>query len=70
MHIKSRPLSFLIVFIVHLRIFYRRFIFVSIPMMEKHILEKSKGYAEYQKRVSMLILWPKKAKSHGKAAAI
>jgi steroid 5-alpha reductase family enzyme len=37
------------------------FIFLSIPLIEKHKLEKRPEYAAYKKRVSMLILWfPKK----------
>ena len=31
------------------------FLFVSIPMMETHMLEKCPGYSAYQKRVSVLI---------------
>lgn len=31
------------------------FIFISIPMMEKYVLAKRPSYAEYKKRVSMLI---------------
>jgi len=30
------------------------FRFISIPMMEKHLLEKSGGYADYQKKVNIL----------------
>ncbi|MEO6167584.1 MAG: DUF1295 domain-containing protein [Chitinophagales bacterium] len=30
------------------------FVFISIPMMEKHLLEKRPSYSEYQKRVSAL----------------
>ena len=36
------------------------FLFISIPMMETHILEKCSGYAAYQKKVSMLIPLPPK----------
>ncbi len=34
------------------------FIFISIPMMETHIAEKCPAYADYQKRVSMLVPMP------------
>ncbi len=33
------------------------FVFISIPMMEKHILESRPGYKQYRARVSMLIPW-------------
>lgn len=33
------------------------FLFVSIPMMEKHNLENREDYAEYQSRTSVLLLW-------------
>ncbi|QQO10620.1 DUF1295 domain-containing protein [Breznakiella homolactica] len=36
------------------------FYFISIPMMEKHMLGKRPEYAEYQKNVSMLIPMPPK----------
>lgn len=36
------------------------FIFVSIPLMEKRNLLRRSGYAEHQKRVSVLIPWFKK----------
>ncbi len=36
------------------------FVYISIPMMEKRLLESKKGYKEYQKNTSMLILLPKK----------
>ncbi|MBL7062555.1 MAG: DUF1295 domain-containing protein [Dehalococcoidia bacterium] len=37
------------------------FIFVSIPMMDRHLLKKKQAYAENMKRVSALIPWlPKK----------
>ncbi len=35
------------------------FVFISIPMLEKKMVLKHPDYAEYQKRVSMLILIPK-----------
>jgi steroid 5-alpha reductase family enzyme len=35
------------------------FIFISIPMMEKHTA-KREGFAEYKKKVSMLVPWPRK----------
>ena len=34
------------------------FVFVSIPMMEKHNLERRQDYAEYQARTSVLLLLP------------
>ena len=34
------------------------FLVVSIPMMEKHNLERRPDYAEYRKKTSMLFLWP------------
>lgn len=37
------------------------FIFISIPMMEKHLSKRRSDYAEYQQKVSKLIPWfPKK----------
>ena len=33
------------------------FVFISIPMMEKHIIESKPDYLLYKKRVSMLIPW-------------
>jgi steroid 5-alpha reductase family enzyme len=33
------------------------FIFISIPMMEKHILSSTPSYSEYQKQVAMFIPW-------------
>lgn len=36
------------------------FIFISIPMMEKHILIKNPNYIAYQKEVSPLIIWFRK----------
>lgn len=33
------------------------FMFISIPLMERHILETRPGYINYQKRVSMIIPW-------------
>jgi len=36
------------------------FIFVSIPMMEKHILASKPAYSRYQKQVSVLKLMPRK----------
>ena len=36
------------------------FIFVSIPMMEKHILDSKPAYSRYQKQVSVLKLMPRK----------
>lgn len=36
------------------------FVFVSIPMMEKYIIETRPGYSEYQKKVSVLKLLPRK----------
>ncbi|MCJ7471990.1 MAG: DUF1295 domain-containing protein, partial [Actinobacteria bacterium] len=36
------------------------FIFVSIPMMEKHILSSKPAYRRYQKQVSVLKLMPRK----------
>lgn len=36
------------------------FVFISIPMMEKHVIAKRPSYAQYIKTVPMLIPWPKK----------
>jgi steroid 5-alpha reductase family enzyme len=36
------------------------FVFISIPMMEKYVMAKRPGYAEYKKTVPMLIPFPKK----------
>jgi steroid 5-alpha reductase family enzyme len=36
------------------------FVFVSIPMMERHLLEKNPDYAEYRKKVRPLVFWPRK----------
>jgi steroid 5-alpha reductase family enzyme len=36
------------------------FVFISIPMMEKHVAEKRPIYAEYKQRVPMLIPWKPK----------
>jgi steroid 5-alpha reductase family enzyme len=36
------------------------FVFVSIPMMEKRMLEKRPHYAEHQKRVSVLVPWARR----------
>ena len=33
------------------------FVFISIPMMEKHVLKKYPDYEDYQKRVSMVVPW-------------
>ncbi|MEX1378316.1 MAG: DUF1295 domain-containing protein [Eubacteriales bacterium] len=33
------------------------FVFISIPMMEKHVLKKYPEYESYQKRVSMVVPW-------------
>lgn len=33
------------------------FVFISIPMMEKHVVQKRPSYAEYQSQVSMLVPW-------------
>lgn len=33
------------------------FVFISIPMMEKHLMEKHPAYRDYQKKVSALIPW-------------
>ena len=38
------------------------FIFVSIPMMEKHILASIPAYSSYRKQVSVLKLMPRKSK--------
>jgi len=35
------------------------FMFISIPLMEKHILKAKPNYAHYQKQVSMIIPWPR-----------
>jgi steroid 5-alpha reductase family enzyme len=37
------------------------FLFVSLPMIEKRMLARRPGYAERQRRVSLLIPWPRKA---------
>ena len=36
------------------------FIFISIPMEEKHMIEYKKSYFDYQKKVSMLLILPQK----------
>ena len=36
------------------------FVFISIPMMERHVEQKLPEYSEYKRRVSMLILWKRK----------
>lgn len=36
------------------------FVFISIPMMEKRLLETKQGYTEYKKATSMLMLLPKR----------
>ena len=36
------------------------FVFISIPMMEKRLLETKQGYAEYKKATSMLMLLTKR----------
>lgn len=36
------------------------FVFISIPMMEKRLMEKREDYAEVKRRVSMLIPWKRK----------
>lgn len=36
------------------------FVFISIPMMEKRLLDSKTGYAEYKKATSMLMLLPKR----------
>jgi steroid 5-alpha reductase family enzyme len=38
------------------------FIFVSIPMMEKHILATRPAYSYYQEQVSLLNLMPRRIK--------
>jgi steroid 5-alpha reductase family enzyme len=38
------------------------FIFISIPIMEKHNAKKRSSYAEYMKKVSFLIPWKRKIK--------
>lgn len=37
------------------------FVFISIPMMEKRLLETKQGYGEYKKSTSMLLLLPRKS---------
>ncbi|MDP4091375.1 MAG: DUF1295 domain-containing protein [Bacillota bacterium] len=39
------------------------FIFISIPMMEQHVLASRPDYAQYRNKVSMLIPWFRKEKS-------
>ncbi len=36
------------------------FYYVSIPLMEKRLVDRRKGYKEYQKKVSVLLLLPQK----------
>jgi len=36
------------------------FVFISIPMMEKHVMKKRPAYSTYKKAVPMLLPWPKK----------
>ena len=38
------------------------FIFISVPMMENHVILSKPGYAAYKKRVSMLVPWPRRAR--------
>ena len=38
------------------------FIFISIPMMEQHVIISRPGYAQYKKSVSMLLPWFRKDK--------
>ncbi len=38
------------------------FVFISIPMMEKRMLERKEGYAGYLKHTSMLLIFPKRNK--------
>ena len=33
------------------------FLFISIPMMEKHVSERHEGYDEYKSKVSILVPW-------------
>ncbi len=41
------------------------FLFVSIPLMEKHLLQRRSGYAEYQRRVSAFVPWWRKQGTAG-----
>ena len=36
------------------------FLFISIPLMEKRLLQRRPDYAEYRRRTSMLLLLPPK----------
>lgn len=38
------------------------FVFISIPMMERHLKESRKTYKDYQKQVSMIIPWFKRVR--------
>ncbi len=38
------------------------FVFISVPMMETHVILSKPGYAAYRKRVSMLVPWPRRAR--------
>ena len=40
------------------------FLFISIPMMEKHLLEKRPAYRNYQANISSLIPWFQNSKHH------
>ena len=40
------------------------FVFISVPMMEKRLLQTRPGYAAYKRATSMLLLWPPKKMSH------
>ena len=40
------------------------FLFISIPIMEKHNEERRTDYAQYKKRTSVLLLMPPKSLSH------
>jgi steroid 5-alpha reductase family enzyme len=53
--VNFHPLNFVGVLLIILL-----FNFISIPMMEKHILEKKPEYADYQKLVKPLVFWPPK----------
>jgi protein-S-isoprenylcysteine O-methyltransferase Ste14 len=36
------------------------FLFISVPMMDKRMLERKEGYEKYMKSTSGLVLWPPK----------
>lgn len=44
------------------------FLFLSIPLMERHLLQRRPGYALYRQRVSAFVPWPNKRKPSSEVA--